>query len=487
MDYDQLAYDLQHEPGVRLLKAEHAALIISFLHRQFKREQRIAVPLPELAERLANMLEALNEQTPGRYPRPAPSYLTEWADEHHHFIRITTPANSDTPFVELTAETERAIGWLEELHGPPFVGTESRFLHIVQLLHDIVQRSTEDPLVRLAQLEQQRDAIQQQIDQIRDTGIVDDLYSETQLKERFFEACNQARQLLRDFRLVEERFRDIARALQEAQLQSNVQKGALVAFVLDADTELKSSDQGRSFYTFWDFLMAPSQQDEFYALLDAVQGQPDLQPVIHEGRILQRLPMYLLAAGEKVVQSNGGLAEQLRRMLDEQSVAERRRVRAIVSEIKQTAFQLASSPPDESAFMELEGPPEAHLVMEHGLWEPGESFSVAAQPVNADDDAPDIDELRSLHTQFHIDKMLLYQHIESLLEVRSRVTLAEVLQHYPPQKGLAEVLAYCTLAADDPDHSIDEYETEEIDLPVATPFGPEVRTLTIPRVLYQRR
>ena len=487
MDYDQLAYDLQHEPGVRLLKAEHAALIISFLHRQFKREQRIAVPLPELAERLANTLEVLNEQTPGHYPRPAAAYLTEWADEHHHFIRITTPASSDTPFVELTAETERAIGWLEELHGPPFVGTESRFLHIVQLLHDIVQRSTEDPLARLAQLEQQREAIDQQIKQIRETGIVDDLYSETQLKERFFEACNEARQLLRDFRLVEERFRDIARALQQAQLQANVQKGALVAFVLDADAELKSSDQGRSFYTFWDYLMAPSQQEEFYALLDAVQGQPDLQPVIHEGRILQRLPMHLLAAGEKVVQSNGGLAEQLRRMLDEQSIAERRRVRAIVSEIKQTAFQLASAPPDESTFIELEGPPETHLVMEHGLWEAGESISLGAPPVNADDETPDLDELRSLHTQFHIDRMLLYQHIEALLEVRSQVTLAEVLQHYPPQKGLAEVLAYCTLAADDPDHSIDEYETEEIALPVATPFGPEMRTLTIPRVLYQRR
>src|SRR5579883_2141674 len=124
MDYDQLAYDLQHEPGVRLLKAEHAALIISFLHRQFKREQRIAVPLPELVERLANTLEALNEQTPGRYPRPAAAYLTEWADEHHHFIRITTPASSDTPFVELTAETERAIGGREELHAPPLVGTD---------------------------------------------------------------------------------------------------------------------------------------------------------------------------------------------------------------------------------------------------------------------------------------------------------------------------------------------------------------------------
>ena len=280
MDYDQLSYDLQHAPGVRLLKAEHAALIISFLHRRFKREQHVTVPLPELVEQLADTLDTLNESAPGSYPRPAQSYLTEWADEQHHFVRITTPADSDTPLVELTAETERAIGWIEEMHGQPFVGTESRFLHIVQLLRDIVQKSTEDPAQRLAQLEQQRDALQQQIDQIRETGVVDDLYTTTQLKERFFEACNGARQLLRDFRLVEDRFREIARALQAAQLESNVQKGMLVKFVLDADAKLKSSDQGRSFYTFWDFLMAPSQQDELYDLLNAVQRQPDLQPIM---------------------------------------------------------------------------------------------------------------------------------------------------------------------------------------------------------------
>ena len=110
MDFDQLAYDLQHAPGIRLLKADHAALIISFLHRQFKQEQRIAIPLTELSERLANTLETLNEQEPTSYPRPAHSYLTEWADELHRFIRITTPANSDKPLVELTADTERAIG-----------------------------------------------------------------------------------------------------------------------------------------------------------------------------------------------------------------------------------------------------------------------------------------------------------------------------------------------------------------------------------------
>jgi len=514
MDYDQLAYDLQHAPGIRLLKADHAALIISFLHRRFKHEQRITIPLPELAEHLADTLEALNEQSPGSYPRPAHSYLTEWADEHHRFIRITTPANSDIPLVELTADVERAIGWLEELHGQPFVGTESRFLYIVQLLRDIVQKSTEDPTLRLAQLKQQRDALQQEIDMIRETGIVDNLYTTTQLKERFFEACNGARQLLRDFRLVEERFRGIAQALQEAQLQSKAQKGALVAYVLDADDELKSSDQGRSFYTFWDFLMTPSQQDELYMLLDAVQQKADLQPVIHEGKILQHLPAHLLEAGEKVMQSNAGLAQQLRRMLDEQSIAERRRVRAMVSDIKRQAFRvaknvgtlpggrtqsgglcarfieglpLAGTQPDESAFIELDGPPEVHLVMEHGLWEPGDTFSVSARPINTAAEEPAMDDLLSLHTQFHIDKAILYRRIEALLNIRSQITLAEVLAHYPPEKGLAEILAYCTLAADDPDHYIDAQQTETIELPIATIFGQETRTLTIPRVLYQRR
>ena len=494
MDYDQLVYDLQHAPSIRLLKADSAAMIISFLHREFKHEQRIAIPLTELAEHLTNMLEALNEQVPGSYPRPAHSYLTEWADEHHRFIRITTPTNSDVPLVELTADAERAIGWLEELHGQPFVGTESRFLHIVQLLRDIVQKSTEDPTTRLAQLEQQRDALDQQINMIRETGIVDDLYTITQLKERFFEACNGARQLLRDFRLVEERFRSIARALQEAQLQSNMQKGALVAYVLDSDAELKSSDQGRSFYTFWDFLMAPSQQDELYMLLEAVQQQADLQPVIHEGKILQHLPSHLLEAGEKVVQSNAGLAQQLRRMLDEQNIAERRRVRAIVGDIKQQAFRVVNDPPSESVFIELEGPPKVHLGMEHGLWEPGETFSVSAQPMNDIDEALPIDDLLSLHTQFHIDKTTLYRRIEALLNIRSQVTLAEVLAHYPPEKGLAEVLAYCTLAADDPDYWIDAQETEIIKLPIATMPGreavnlsPKQVILTIPRVLYQRR
>src|SRR5579884_66428 len=465
MDYDQLAYDLQHSPGIRLLKADHAALIISFLYREFKREQRVSIPLAELTERLEQELERMNERERKQYSRPALAYLTEWADEQHRFIRITTPNSSDKPHVELTADTERTIGWLVEQHAQPFVGTESRFLYIVQLLREIVHKSTEDPFVRLQQLEQQRDALEQQINQIRETGTVDDLYTSTQLKERFFEACRVARELLRDFRLVEERFHEIARTLQQAQLQQGIRKGSLVGYVLDADEELKSSDQGRSFSSFWNFLMAPSRQDELAELLEAVRQQADLQPVMQEGGILRHLVPYLIESGEKVVQSTARLAEQLRRLLDEQALMEKRRVRELALEIKQHMLRLEQTIPGESYFMELEGPPQVHLVIEHGFWEPTETLKLTEYPVEASYEDLLSGDLSPLYNRFYVDQFALHQHIERLLASQDEVTLAEVLKYYPPEKGLAELLAYCALTASYPDHLIDANQTEVITLP----------------------
>ena len=404
MDYEQLAFDLQHAPAVKLLNAEHAALIISFLYQQFKAERRISLPLSELVEHLEDEIERIHVHSPGRYPRPAQAYISEWADEQHRYIRILAPipGKNDKPMVELTADTERAIGWIEEMHTQTFVGTESRFLLVVQMIQDMVYKSTEDPQQRLVQLEQQRDELQQQIDDIRQTGKVDDRYSSTQVRERFFEATALARQLLRDFHLVEDRFREIAHNIQERQIHPGIHKGSLVEYVLDADGELKSSDQGRSFYAFWDFLMAPSQHDQLYTLLDESRHLPDLQTISRTDDVLRRLPAYLIAAGEQVVQSNSRIAEQLRRLLDEEARAESRRVRELALYIKQQARQVMHIMPNEDTFLELEGSPEISLVMERSLWEPAETIPIDKLPTQVDIDDLSTIEFTRLHTHFYI-------------------------------------------------------------------------------------
>ncbi len=489
MDYEQLAFDLQHAPSVKLLRAEQTApLIISFLYQQFKQEQHVSLPLAELIEHLEDEIERIHVYEPGRYPRPAQAYISEWADEQHRYIRIIAPipGKNDKPTVELTADTERTLGWLEEMHTQTFVGTESRFLLVVQMIQDIVYKSTEDPQQRLVQLEQQRDGLQQQIDDIRQTGKVDDRYSSTQVRERFFEAAALARQLLRDFHLVEDRFREIARNVQERQIHPGTHKGSLVEYVLDADGELKSSDQGRSFYAFWDFLMAPSQHDQLYTLLDELRRVPDLQSITRMDDVLRRLPAYLITAGEQVIQSNSRIAEQLRRLLDEEARAESRRVRELALHIKQQARQVMHVMPNEDTFLELEGSPELSLVMERSLWEPTQTIPVDKLPTQVDmDDLSTIDFTR-LHTQFYIDQTRLRERVEHVLEVRSECTLADLLDQYPLEKGLSELLAYCTIAAKSPYHVIDTTHNETIPLSSIADRMDTPRAVILPRILYRR-
>ena len=75
MDEDRQAWDLQHALSVKLLKTEHAVLIIGFLYNQFKVAQRVTIPLAELVEQLDGYLESLNEHESDRYACTAQAYI----------------------------------------------------------------------------------------------------------------------------------------------------------------------------------------------------------------------------------------------------------------------------------------------------------------------------------------------------------------------------------------------------------------------------
>src|SRR5260370_19787785 len=95
----------------------------------------------------------------------------------------------------------------------------------------------------------------------------------------------------------------------------------------------------------------------------------ELKAALTADRFLTRLPSYLVTAGEKVVYSNAHLAEQLRRLLDEQTQVENRRVQELIQEIKQGAQQVGRSISGDEPFLELEGAPEIQFIMDRDLWE----------------------------------------------------------------------------------------------------------------------
>lgn len=479
MKHDDLLSSLQQSAAIKLLQSQNAPLILSFLVDQFKQKQRSTIPHSEMLENLTAYLEALQESHPGRYSGTAVFYLRVWCDEEHRFLRRYYDTSSDDPVYELTPDSERAIAWVEDLQKSAFVGTESRFLRIFDLLQEIVIYGTEDVATRLAQLEKEKAELEAQIEAIQATGQIEQ-YSQTQIKERFFEANDVARRLLGDFREVEENFRLIARQVQAQQLAVEARKGHIVGQVLEADAALKESDQGRSFYTFWEFLISARRQEELQELLSAVYQLPELQQLDSAQTLrLRRLKRSLVDAAAKIVESNRRLGEQLRKLLDEQNLAEARRVMDLAMEIKQMAVQLATDTPDEKEWLWVEAGPAIDMPLERPLWSPPSVTSYADVEPATETLELSASDLAVLFSQFFIDKNQLRRRVATLLAQNPVVTLGEITTHYPITQGLAELLTYVSLATHEEPHLIDEAGWEEIAL------GENGRMARLPRIVFR--
>lgn len=478
MDFAQVKADLENMPSLKLLRQQHAPLIISFFYHQFKQQQRVTVAYEELLGNLDAVLDRLNEQQPDSYPRSAKEYLDTWSKDLR-LLRIYA-GTENTWMVDLTSEAEQVIRWFEELRQRPFVGTESRFRSIFETLREIIANSTEDPEQRLAFLRDQQAALQREIDQIMATGRVQ-RYNETQIRERFLQVNENAVRLLSDFAAVEQNFRDLARKIQEATLRPNIHKGTLLGDVLDADEALENSDEGRSFRAFWQYLLVPAQKDELAQLIKAIHTLPELA-VLRDSSILPTLAKRLLDAGQKVIASNQQLSEQLRRMLDEQVLAENQRVRSLCAEIKQLAFEHTEHPP-EGVFFVLETVPEISMIMDRPLWSPALNAKVDTYDlVFGQED--DLASLEALYAQFYVDVDELRERLARLLEESPSVSLVEVLTHYPPAKGVAELLAYLQIADEAPQHHIDMEIKDEI--PLVLTDGSSMIRMRLPRIVYGR-
>src|ERR1039457_5993793 len=95
--FDEIAWLRANSPGWRLLRAENAPLVLSFLHRVFVADNVRAIPAAELASRLDDELFALNERTPGSFPKPAKAYLAAWASPPAGWLRKYYPEGTAEP------------------------------------------------------------------------------------------------------------------------------------------------------------------------------------------------------------------------------------------------------------------------------------------------------------------------------------------------------------------------------------------------------
>jgi hypothetical protein len=454
--YRTLSLFLQQSLSMRLLRSGHAAMSISFLYKMFRQQNLIAIPMAELTQKLADYMANLGFLEEGEeqhslsyvssdYFERADTYLKRWADEDNRFVTINVDEKTHEPYVMLTRHTEKVFQALELLRDKDFVGAESKLLDLFHKVEELVQRTNEDPEQRIRELQEKKKQIEEEIKQIRQTGEVM-VFEPWQVKSRWSEIERLSHELSGDFREVEENFKEIYKTISHRHADASLSKGQLLRLTFDALEELRSNDQGKSFYAFWEFLMDEEKQQQFTAMLQQVYDLLDQSGVNYENRQLLQLKYMLHAAGIKVLETNQLLGYKLSRIVVEKERGNRRKTRDLVNQILQQALQQAERADKKELVVFVDDRPQISMPMErrHGDQPLENQFGTA--PNSA---ALSIDQLTDLHKLMDdgsIDKQELQNNIKAMLQKQKQVTLKQVVEHHGCRRGLAEVLAYVSLA-----------------------------------------
>ncbi|MCI0687260.1 MAG: DUF3375 domain-containing protein [Sporichthyaceae bacterium] len=455
MDFDEVDRQRQHSAAWRLLRAEHAPLILSFLGRVFVDDNIRSISGTALAEQLDDELFALNQRSgPGTYPKPAKAYLDDWARPDAGWLRKYYPPGSDEVHYDATPAVERAVAWVNALQERSFVGTESRLNVAFELLRQMAYGSESDPDLRLAELRRRRAELDAEIARVHG-GNVEVLDGAAQ-RDRYQQFVATARGLLGDFREVEANFRALDRQMREQITAWNGAKGDLLHELVGDRQAIAHSDQGRSFDAFYDFLLANQRQQEFTDLLARVHALPAISEP--DPRV-RRVHYEWLDAADRTQATVRLLSEQLRSFLDDQVWFENRRVMDILHSIEAHALQLRDQP-TASITTEIDAlAPAVGLPMERPLYRPRTKLPLNSAHVAGED--PDLD-VSLLFEQVHVDALRLTATVREVLQVRSQTTLSDIVADRPLEQGLAELVTYLSLNDPAFDVVFDEERREQV-------------------------
>ena len=507
-DSAYIATLIAEDSGLRLLRSKNPTPVISFLFKIFRERNLQTVNADRFETLLADFLrsqefsgfdnssiddwydgETAEIQNSEEFRLATQSIearahflANKWCSEKAGYIKKYYNERQDV-IIELSAGVERLFTWLDTMDSKTFIGTESRFQDILHKLRELSENTTHDPQTQIAELEKQKEALQQRIDAIKTTGEAE-VYTPVQMVERLREVSKAARELLSDFRQVEENFKTILADVYKKQSVSET-KGAVLGYALDANLEMKETPQGQTFDSFWDFLAADAGKNEINHLTRTIIAQVTEHGIAWEDSFLLHLKQYLHEAGRKIIDTNHSLTHRLNRVLLSRDCGDHKQLTELIAFIKTKAFELAECDivfPDDFYIQtrpKLSFPQARTLILPplNQSFEPIVSFT--------EQESAALLQQSGIFNQFYIDEALLKKHIEQyrsqFLHGAVQFSLHDLSEKFPIEKGLSEVAAYFALAPKlKPAAVILDDATERI---TYTYNGKSV-ALTVPKILF---
>jgi len=454
MTFDYLKALKSSKPALRLIGSDHFAMIVSWMHALFIAQNRRRAPHRVVLQSLEDHLFDLNSRFNNPFPQTAKHYLDTFVKAEYGYMRRYY--ENEELFYELTPDTYRVLEFVESLQRKEFVGSGTKFSLIFELLEKLEYEALLDTEERLASIDARIAKLQQEREKIATKeGVVD----ETQIKEIVSEVITLSRRLLYDFSDIEYNFRALNRETKEKIATAFKSKSEVLDFVFDSEEAIRNSDQGKSFFAFWELLTSEKNEkleelgEKLYSIEAVARADKDRQ--------LANFKYDLVVSAHQVQIMVNRLIEQLRRFIDERAWLENRRVLELIGSIEKRTLALKHYPKNRD-FMTVARPGiDVAMPFEKRMFEPQEIGSFNAE---LREETIDLDITEALFDKFWVDETQLHRNIIELLQHHSQISLKEIVDAYPVCKGVAEIVGYLSLATTLSIGYINESAKEELEV-----------------------
>ena len=454
----------EESPALRLMRGRLGSFVVGFFFKTFKKWGSSEASEEELIATLSEHIEQVRELEDFDAPKRLPQdYLEEWCDEDHRYMTKTYDEDREEYVFRLTRHSEKALSWLQDLLSMQqrgYATTESRFNRILIEMESLSQGVNADPESRIKDLSRKRDEIEEEIQRIRETGEAP-IFGEDVIRDQVYDLSDLVEHFLSDFRAIEEFFKDHAREISKLYAQGDASKGDIVEHVLDADEELRSCDQGKSYFGFRSMMTNPTLARQFRNLAEQtsdIARRRGLDP----NKTFLSLSERLFGEAGSAHGAYGRISRKLRQVVGDHAGGGGRQVRETLSQIRKSAYLLRDDPPVDWEF-EIDIRPQFFGLMESDYWEPKsvEAFAPITPADNGDNDW--INEiLNSVGEPLDLNKFR--ERVDLALEEAEKVSLTEMVDKYPLERGVVDVVCYRVVAGEDSRHDILDDEIIKIDL-----------------------
>jgi len=451
----------------KLLHADNAPLILAFVTELFRESSE--VPFGQARSVLDIELARSREQGLLDAQTNAAAYLRQWIQAG--WLRELDDALSKTDACEV------ALRFCRGLDQRDSHSTASHLRIVQDAVRDLAIALDPSPEHRLSFLESRKAALQRDIDDLN-AGVVHEL-SAAEQRERIREVYQLASVLNSDFRRVEEEIRTLDRDLRIQMIESNSNRGDVLAHLLGQEDLLANSDAGRAFEGFFKLLMDQNRSTELREQLRAIMGSKSVEHLSSEQqRFLNRLMNELTQESDRVFRVRRRTHEGLRAFVESGILDENRAVERLLIALEQSAIRLRDAGVGLKTSVDFvlpSGRARVATVDRIRLRMPDEHIDTSHLTIAENARTPS----DSMLEQLHAVKMLeVASRMRAELKQHGPLSIAGLLREAPIAAGLEELIAHLRIA-----RAVGATELDSQERVLVTDRKGDAVTATIPQLL----